>query len=78
MIFGASGGIGSALAARLSKQPDASVICVAESEEAIKQIGDVGGSAEHHVANAQKFDEVHAPAACPTPYPSRLTTSYDT
>ena len=57
VIFGASGGIGSALAARLSKQPDASVVCVAESEEAIKQGGDLGGNAEHHVADAQSFDE---------------------
>ena len=67
VIFGASGGIGSALAARLSKQPDASVVCVAESEEAIKQIGEAGGNAEHHVADAQKFDE-----ACTLPVPHLL------
>ena len=77
VIFGASGGIGSALAARLSKQQDASVVCVAESEEAIKQIGDVGGNAEHHVADAQKFDE-----ACTLPVPHLLcytvTVTHDT
>lgn len=57
VIFGATGGIGSALATRLSKQPNASLVLAAESEDAIKQIGDVGGNAEHHVVDAQKFDE---------------------
>ena len=60
VIFGASGGIGSALAARLAKQPDASLVLAAESEEAIKQVGDVGGDAERHVVDAQKFDEACA------------------
>ena len=60
VVFGASGGIGSALAARLSKQPDASVVLVAESEDAIKQIEDLGSNAERHVADAQKFDEACA------------------
>ena len=58
VIFGATGGIGSALAARLSKQQDASVILAAESDEALKQLGDTGDNAEQHVADAQDFGQV--------------------
>jgi NAD(P)-dependent dehydrogenase (short-subunit alcohol dehydrogenase family) len=58
VIFGASGGIGSALTARISKQEDASLILAAESDEALKQIGSTGENAEQHVADAQQFDQV--------------------